>query len=115
MAIDTLPKQLRENAKLFPGNIALREKHFGIWQSFTWAQYHERVRSFALGLHGLGFERGDRIAVVGDNRPEWVIAELAAQSLGGASVGIYQDSVVEEVEYIIQKAAARTIVVEDQE
>jgi len=115
MSIDTLPKKLRENAQAFGDRVALREKRFGIWQAITWRQYLERVEAFALGLHKLGFGRGDRVAIIGDNRPEWVISELAAQSLGGASIGIYQDSVVEEVAYIISQADARFLVVEDQE
>ena len=115
MTVDTIPKQLRENAHVFGDKIALREKRFGIWQSISWKGYFERVRNFALGLHELGFERGDRIVIIGDNRPEWVISELSAQSLGGASIGIYQDSVVEEVAYIVQLVDAKFIIVEDQE
>jgi len=112
---DTLPKLLRRNAQRYAGRAALREKRFGIWGAITWEQYYERVRHFALGLHSLGFERGNLIAVLGDNRPEWVISELAAQSLGGASIGIYQDSGIDEVTYIVQQCQARYIVAEDQE
>ncbi|MBK9123024.1 MAG: AMP-binding protein [Chloroflexi bacterium] len=111
----TLPQQLRANAAQIGSAMALREKRFGIWQSITWAEYLTRVRNFALGLHRMGFQRGDRIAILGDNRPEWVIAEVAAQALGGASVGIYQDSVVSEVAYIVDLCQTRFIVVEDQE
>ncbi|MBZ0305224.1 MAG: AMP-binding protein, partial [Anaerolineae bacterium] len=115
MSADTLPKLLRENAARYPNRVALREKEFGIWQAITWKRYHERVRSFALGMHVLGFRRGDRIVVIGDNRPEWVISELAAQSLGGASIGVYQDSVPDEILYIVSQADARFVIVEDQE
>lgn len=115
MELDTMPKQLRYNAQRFGDQIALREKRFGIWQSITWARYLERVRNFALGLKTLGFDRDDRIAIIGDNRPEWVISEVAAQALGGVSVGIYQDSVADEVRYIITQCDVRYIVVEDQE
>ncbi len=115
MTIDTLPKQLRENANRFRNLVALREKHFGIWQAFTWQQYFERVRNFSLGLHQLGFGRGDFVGIVGDNRPEWVITELSAQSLGGASLGIYQDSTPEEVHYIVSQANLKFLIVEDQE
>src|SRR5688572_9857105 len=113
--MNTLPKQLRENATIFADKMALREKRFGIWQSLTWQQYLHRVRNFALGLHDMGFGKHDRIAIIGDNRPEWVISELAAQALGGASMGIYQDSVVEEVAYLATAINARFIVAEDQE
>ncbi|MDQ7026716.1 MAG: AMP-binding protein [Anaerolineae bacterium] len=113
--VNTLPKQLRENATIFGDKMALREKRFGIWQSLTWQDYLIRVRNFALGLHEMGFSKNDRIAIIGDNRPEWVIAEVAAQSLGGASMGIYQDSVVEEVAYLATAINAKFIIAEDQE
>ncbi len=112
---DTLPKLLLANARRFPNKVALREKEFGIWQPITWSGYLRRVRNFSLGLGKLGVQRGDRIAIVGDNRPEWVIAELAAQAAGAFSVGIYQDSVVEEVQYILELSEARVVVAEDQE
>ncbi len=112
---DTLPKLLLSNARRFPNKVALREKEFGIWQTITWSDYLRRVRNLSLGLGKLGVQRGDRIAIVGDNRPEWVIAELAAQAAGALSVGIYQDSVVEEVQYILELSEARVVVAEDQE
>ncbi|MCL5046123.1 MAG: AMP-binding protein [Actinobacteria bacterium] len=116
MELDTLAKRLVAMAARYQERkVALREKDYGIWQEITWAGYRDRVRDFCLGLLSLGFERGDRVAVVGDNRPEWVIAELAAQAAGGASVGIYQDSLAHEVAYIIDHADATVVVVEDQE
>ena len=114
-AADTLPKLLVRNAERAPRETALREKEYGIWQAITWEQYRNRVRRFALGLVHLGLERGDRIAILGDNRPEWVIAELAAQAAGALPVGVYPDSVVAEVEYILATSAARFVVAEDQE
>jgi long-chain acyl-CoA synthetase len=112
----TLPQLLAANAaRLGRTRVALREKDRGIWQEVSWADYLGHVRSFALGLRALGFRRGDRIAIVGDNRPEWVYAELAAQSLGGASVGLYQDAVASEVSYIVDHSDARFVVAEDQE
>ena len=77
----TLPALLLRNAERF-GNrrIALREKEFGIWQSVTWQQYLEHVRNFSLGLISLGLRPGEALGIIGDNRPEWVYAELAAQA-----------------------------------
>ena len=97
--------------------IALREKRFGIWQPITWAAYNRRVRRFALGLAALGFERGDTVAILGDNRPEWLIAELAAQSLGGVSVGLYPDGVLDERSQQSRSRHGRRalVVAEDQE
>jgi long-chain acyl-CoA synthetase len=114
--LDTLPKRLMEMARRHGnGKVALREKEFGIWQEITWQGYLEQVKAFALGLVAMGFSRGDKVAIVGDNRPEWVIAELAAQSAGGISVGIYQDSLAREMAYVIDHSDATFVVVEDQE
>lgn len=114
--LDTLPKRLQAMAERYGhSRVALREKDYGIWQEYTWQDYLDRVRDFCLGLVSLGFQRGDKIAIVGDNRPEWVIAELAAQSAGGTSVGIYQDSLAREMAYVIDHSDAVIVVVEDQE
>lgn len=112
---DTFPKLLTRNAARWPNHEALREKEFGIWKPVTWSQYATHVHDFALGLRSLGVQRGATVAVVGDNRPEWVYAELAAQALGAISVGLYQDAVAEEVQYIIDHCDASIVVVEDQE
>jgi long-chain acyl-CoA synthetase len=112
---DTFPKLLLHNAERLGGRAALREKDLGIWRETSWRRYGERVRDFSLGLVALGLERGGKVAVIGDNRPEWVIAELAAQSAGAASIGIYQDSNLTEVAYIIDHCDARFVIAEDQE
>lgn len=114
-ALDTFPKLLARNAREFGAKPALREKEFGIWQALSWQQYHDKVRDFSLGLVSLGFERGDKVAIIGNNRPEWVCAELAAQSAGGTSVGIYQDSNLNEVAFVIDHCDAKFVVAEDQE
>jgi long-chain acyl-CoA synthetase len=114
-ADDTFPKLLVHNARAFGARTALREKEFGIWQSFTWREYHDRVRDFSLGLIALGMQRGDKVAIIGDNRPEWVWSEIAAQAAGGASVGLYQDSNLNEVAYVIDHCDASFVVAEDQE
>jgi long-chain acyl-CoA synthetase len=112
----TLPALLKRNAERYgDSRIAIREKEFGIWQSTTWRGYYEHVRDFALGLHKLGFKRGDKIAYAGDNRPQGLYAELAAQAIGGAIVGIYPDSHLDQVEYIINHSDAIYVVAGDQE
>lgn len=112
----TLPHLLIENARKFgPEAVALREKEFGIWQSVSWQQYLDNVRDLALGLLALGCQPGDKLAILGDNRPQWVYSELAMQSLGGAAVGIFPDSHLDQVKYIIDHSAAVFLMVEDQE
>ena len=116
MSADTFPKLLIEQAKKYGSQkIALREKDFGIWQSFTWEQYLEKVKYFSLGMISLGFGPQDKISIIGDNKPEWVIAELAAQSAGGFGTGIYQDSILKEVAYIINHSETKFVIAEDQE
>jgi long-chain acyl-CoA synthetase len=114
-SLDTFPKLLLQNAERLGESAALREKEFGIWRETSWRRYGERVRDLSLGLVSLGLEPGGKVAIIGDNRPEWVIAELAAQSAGGASVGIYQDSTLTEVAYVIDHCDAKFVVAEDQE
>jgi long-chain acyl-CoA synthetase len=111
----TFPRLLVRNASAHGERVALREKEFGIWQSFTWSEYLARVRDFSLGLVALGLSRGDKVAIIGDNRPEWVFGELAAQAAGAASVGIYQDSNLTEVAFVIDHCDASVVVAEDQE
>ena len=111
----TLPGLLARRAGDHPDQVALREKEFGIWQETTWAGFLGRVRAFALGLVELGVEKGDRIAIIGDNRPEWVIAELGAQVIGALPLGLYQDSIAAELARMLEAADAGLIVAEDQE
>lgn len=112
----TLPHLLYENAQKFGrGKVALREKEFGIWQSVTWQDYCANVQELALGLVALGFQSSDKMAILGDNRPQWLYAELAIQSLGGSAVGIFPDSHIDQVKYIIDHSDAVFLVVEDQE
>jgi len=112
---DTFPKLALQNARRLSGRVAIREKDLGIWQSYTWSQYAEQARLIALGLAALGFARGDKTAVVGDNRPALYWAMLATQALGGIAVPLYQDSIEKEMEYIVDHAEARFAIVEDQE
>ncbi len=112
---DTLPKLLQRNAEENPGAPGLREKTRGVWQTMTWAQYRDHMRDFALGLAALGFRRGDKLSVVGDNRPQLYIAQLATQALGGMSVPVYQDSIAAELVFVLNHAETSIIVAEDQE
>ncbi len=111
----TLPQYLVNNAREFPREPALREKDRGIWQQWTWADYLEHVRAIALGLVGLGFQRGDKIAFLSDNRPQLYAAMVAAQAVGGIPVPLYQDSIAREVQYVIDHADATVVYAEDQE
>jgi long-chain acyl-CoA synthetase len=93
----------------------MREKTRGVWQTYSWAEYRDQVRDFALGLASHGFGRGDRLSVIGDNRPQLYFAQLAAQVLGGVSVPVYQDSIASELAFVLNHAETSVIVAEDQE
>jgi long-chain acyl-CoA synthetase len=112
----TFPKMLVENAGKFGDRKpAIREKEFGIWQSYSWKEYLDQVRDFALGLASLGFMREDKMAVIGDNRPRLYWAVAASQCLGGIPVPLYQDAIEKELHFILDHSECRFAVAEDQE
>ncbi len=112
---DTFAKYLLLNAERFRDRPSMRFKDYGIWQSWTWAEQLEEVRAFALGLQKIGLKRGDKIAVIGSNRPRLYWTFAAAQSLGAVPVPVYADSVAEEMAYVLNHAEVTFAVVEDQE
>src|SRR6058998_1914314 len=112
---DTFPKLLRLNAREHGGEIALREKDLGLWRVFTWNDYQTRVHDFALGLVELGLGHGDVIGIIGDNRPDWVAAEIATHAVGAMSLGLYRDVLDEEAAYLLSYGEARLVFAEDEE
>lgn len=112
---DTFPKILRYNAQNWPNEVAMREKEFGIWNEFTWADYQEEVKLLAVGMHELGCGKGDTVGLLGKNRPEWVWGEVAAQAIGSMSMGIYEDSLGPEASYLINYAETKVVIAEDEE
>jgi long-chain acyl-CoA synthetase len=112
---DTYPKMLRLNAREFGQEIALREKDLGLWKPFTWNDYQTRVRDFALGMVELGLARGDVIGIIGDNRPDWVAAEIATHAIGALSLGLYRDVLDEEAAYLLNYGEAKLVFAEDEE
>ena len=114
-ALDTVPRLLARNAKVYADKAAYREKEYGIWQSWTWAQTSEEIQALALGFLTLGVKAGDHIAIVGRNRPYFYWAMVAAQSVGAVPVPLYKDAVAEEMAYVLDHCSARFVVAEDQE
>src|ERR1700749_5313101 len=112
---DTYPKLLRLNAKEHGNDIALREKDLGLWRVFTWRDYQTRVHDFALGMVELGIEKDDVIGIIGDNRPDWVAAEIATHALGALSLGLYRDVLDEEAAYLLNYGEAKLVFAEDEE
>ena len=110
-----LPAKLLEHSQTRPNDVAMRHKRLGIWKEFTWEEYLNKVVSVSLGFYELGVREGDKVAIHSENRPEWVFADLAAQTLGSVSVGIYPTSPASEVEYLLSHSEASVLVVEDEE
>jgi long-chain acyl-CoA synthetase len=113
--VSSLPALLLAHARERPDAPAMREKRRGRWHEITWGDYAARVARAAHGLRELGVEPGDRVAIHGENRPEWVIADLAAQGIGAISVGVYPTSPAAEVEYLLAHSEAVVLVAEDEE
>jgi long-chain acyl-CoA synthetase len=112
---DTFAKLLVRNAARFADHPAMRHKVFGIWQTWTWAQLLAEVRAYAAGLARLGLNRGDRIAIVGANRPKLYWSIMAAQMLGAIPVPVYADAVADELAFVLAHADVRFAAVQDQE
>ena len=114
-ALDTFPKLLLNHARERAGRPAMREKDYGIWQTWSWAQAADEVRFLACGLAAMGLARGHNLAIIGDNRPRLYWAMAAAQCLGSIPVPLYQDAVAEEMAFVLNDADVHFALVEDQE
>jgi len=113
--LETFPRRLRAHGAVRAARPAFREKHLGIWQTWSWLEVNAEVRALACGLAALGFQRGMNLAIIGDNRPRLYWAMLAAQCLGGVPVPLYQDAPAADMAYVINDADIAFAVVEDQE
>ena len=111
----TIPQLLRQRAKLYGDRLALREKEHGIWKRYSWRHYYETARLVALGLMSLGIKPGDRVAIAGEDTPEWFYADLGIQMIGAVAVGIYPTNPWVELQYIVRHSGARVVVTGDQE
>ena len=111
----TLPQMLRKRATSDAARVAIRQKDFGIWKPFTWADYHRRASDFGLGLSKLGVPAGGHVGVLSENRIEWVLAQMGAGLIGAVTVGVYPTSPSSEVAYVVGHADISVMVCEDQE
>lgn len=111
----TFPQLLLKHAAERPTDAALREKEYGIWQTWTWKDTAETVRHLACGLLALGFQRGQNLALVGDNRPHLYMSMVAVQSIGGVPIPLYQDAVASEMAFVMEDAEVQFLFAENQE
>jgi len=115
MIPDTVPKLFFHRVEKYKDRVALRKKDLGIWDKITWLQYGEMVRRVGMGLVALGLKPKDRVAIMGESRPEWLYADLGNLSVNGVSVGVYTTCSSEEVKYHLSHSEARFFFVEDEE
>ncbi|MFC1832446.1 AMP-binding protein, partial [Thermodesulfobacteriota bacterium] len=111
----TIPQLLRWRVNETGDKVALREKDFGCWNSYTWNQYYDSVRKTGLGLRKIGFDKGDKVAIISDNIPETLYVAIGAQAVGGLSSAIYQTSLPEEIGDILNYLDVKVVFCNDQE
>ena len=114
--MQTVPQHFLHQTQAQPeGKVALRQKEYGIWREFSWADSYEQVRDFAMGLMALGVQRGDKICTVGDNDRQYLWAYLGLQAVGAAQVGLFTDATAAEMAYVIDHSDASFVLAKDQE
>ena len=111
----TLPQMLRQRAQQEPNKVALHQKDYGIWQPLTWGDYYQRAAWFGLGMKSFGLSAKGHVAIISENRQEWVLAQLGCGLVDGITVGVYPTSPANEVSYVLSHSDAEFVVCEDQE
>ena len=112
---DTIPKLFRQRVHEWADRTAMREKDFGLWRDITWREFGERAKWTGLGLAALGLEKGDRVAIISENNPQWLYTDMGAQAAGGVTVGIYTTDSSSQVEYVVGHSQSRFYVAENEE
>jgi len=113
--VDTIPGLVINNCRNWPDRPAMCMKRFGIWQRYSWREYFEKIKYFALGMVKLGLKAGDVVCIIGDNEPEWFWGEIAVQAAGGVATGSFVDSIPSELKYIMTHSGASFAIANDQE
>ncbi len=113
--LDTLPKVFLKGVSQWHDRIAMRKKRFGIWQEYTWQECYQHVHDFCLGLVSLGLQRGDKVAIIGENDPEFYWAEIAVHSAGGTTTAIFTDANPQELGYVVTNSNSVFLLAHDQE
>ncbi|MDE0239348.1 MAG: long-chain fatty acid--CoA ligase [bacterium] len=112
---DTLPKLFLARCREMGARTAHREKTFGIWRSHSWADFHDAARAIGMGLVQLGLNRGEVVAILSEDRKEWIYADLGVQCVGGIVTGIYPTDSAEQVAYLLRHSGSRFAIVESDE
>ena len=115
MTSKTVPNYFRETVKKFGDRVALRQKELGIWHDISWKEYYRLSKCIGSALISMGLEKGDCVSIIGDNCPEWVIADMGIQGAGGVAVGVYSTNAWPQVEYVVQNSDSKFFFVENEE
>jgi len=111
----TVPAQFKEAVARWGDKVAMRKKEYGLWHDISWNDYYEKVRNVACALMSMGLGRGDCAAIIGDNCPEWVFADVGIQSCGAAATGVYATNAWPQVEYVVTNSESKVFFVENEE
>jgi long-chain acyl-CoA synthetase len=112
---ETVPVRFLKAVEKWGDRVAMRKKEYGLWHDITWNEFHDQVKSVACALMSMGLEKGDTAAIIGDNCPEWVFADLGIQCCGGATTGVYATNAWQQVEYVVKNSEAKFFFVENEE
>lgn len=113
--METAPGLFRETVRKYGDRVAMRKKEYGLWHDITWNDYYRMVMHVGSALISMGLEKGDCVSIIGDNCPEWVVIDLAAQCAGGVAVGVYATNAWPQVEYVIDNSESKFFFVENEE
>ena len=115
MQLETVPQVFRHTVHSLGDRVAMRHKDFGLWQDISWQDYYRQASYIGCALVDMGLSKGDCVALIGDNCPEWVIADMGIQCSGGVAVGVYATNAWQQVAYVIDDSEARFFFVENEE
>lgn len=114
-SVETVPARFKEAVARWGDKVAMRKKEYGLWHDITWNDYYEKARNVACALMAMGLGRGDCAAIIGDNCPEWVFADVGIQCCGAAATGVYATNAWPQVEYVITNSESKVFFVENEE
>jgi len=115
MTVKTTPQIFKDTVQKYGNRVAMRKKEYGLWHDISWNEYYDRAKYVGSALISLGLKKGDRVSIIGDNCPEWVIIDVGVQCVGGVAVGVYSTNAWPQVEYAIQNSESKFFFMENEE
>jgi len=115
MTLETTPQIFKDTVQKYGDRVAMRKKEYGLWHDISWNEYYRLAKYVGSALISMGLQKGDRVSIIGDNCPEWVIIDVGVQCAGGATVGVYSTNAWPQVEYVIENSESKFFFVENEE